>query len=245
LIVRNENNELRRYVHIATGNYNQTTSKIYTDLGLLTADPQIGEDATDLFNFLTGYSFQTEYRQLLIAPINLRERMLELINRETKNKLNGKEARIIVKINSLTDEEIVTALYRASQAGVKIDLIVRGICVLRPQIDGLSENIRVVSVVGRFLEHSRIFYFANGGNEEIYIGSADWMQRNLDRRVEAAVPISDKKLRRYLKEKILEIYLRDTVNARILNADGSYEKVLSGKDNAPFNSQMYFVGKGV
>ena len=245
LIVRNENNELRRYVHIATGNYNQTTSKIYTDLGLLTADPQIGEDATDLFNFLTGYSFQTEYRQLLIAPINLRERMLELINRETKNKLNGKEARIIVKINSLTDEEIVTALYRASQAGVKIDLIVRGICVLRPQIDGLSENIRVVSVVGRFLEHSRIFYFANGGNEEIYIGSADWMQRNLDRRVEAAVPISDKKLRRYLKEKILEIYLRDTVNARILNADGSYEKVLSGKDNAPFDSQIYFVGKGV
>ncbi len=245
LIVRNENNELRRYVHIATGNYNQTTSKIYTDLGLLTADPQIGEDATDLFNFLTGYSFQTEFRQLLVAPINLRERMLEFINRETKNKLNGKEARIIVKINSLTDEEIVTALYRASQAGVKIDLIVRGICVLRPQIEGLSENIRVVSVVGRFLEHSRIFYFANSGNEEIYIGSADWMQRNLDRRVEAAVPISDKKLKRYLKEKILEIYLRDTVNARVLNADGSYEKVLSGKDNAPFDSQMYFVGKGV
>ena len=245
LIVRSENNELRRYVHIATGNYNQTTSKIYTDLGLITADPEIGEDVTDLFNFLTGYSFQTEYLQLLVAPINLREQMLEFINRETKHKLDGKVGRIIVKINSLTDEEIVTALYRASQAGVKIDLIVRGICVLRPQIEGLSENIRVVSIVGRFLEHSRIFYFANGGDEEIYIGSADWMQRNLDRRVEAAVPINDKKLKRYLKEKILEVYLQDNVNARVLNADGNYEKVLTGKDNVPFDSQMYFVGKGI
>ena len=245
LIVRSENNELRRYVHIATGNYNQTTSKIYTDLGLLTANAEIGEDVTDLFNFLTGYSLQTDYRQLLIAPINLREQMLDLINRETKNKLGGKEARIIVKINSLTDEEIVTALYRASQAGVQIDLIVRGICVLRPQIEGLSENIRVVSIVGRFLEHSRIFYFANGGNEEIYIGSADWMQRNLDRRVEAAVPINDKNLKRYLKEKVLEIYLRDTVNARALSADGDYEKVSRGKSDTPFDSQMYFVGKNV
>jgi len=245
LIVRSENNELRRYVHIATGNYNQTTSKIYTDLGLITADPEIGEDVTDLFNFLTGYSFQTEYLQLLVAPINLREQMLEFINRETKHKLDGKVGRIIVKINSLTDEEIVTALYRASQAGVKIDLIVRGICVLRPQIEGLSENIRVVSIVGRFLEHSRIFYFANGGDEEIYIGSADWMQRNLDRRVEAAVPINDKKLKRYLKEKILEVYLQDNVNARVLNADGNYEKALTGKDNVSFDSQMYFVGKGI
>ncbi len=171
--------------------------------------------------------------------------MLEFINRETKHKLDGKVGRIIVKINSLTDEEIVTALYRASQAGVKIDLIVRGICVLRPQIEGLSENIRVVSIVGRFLEHSRIFYFANGGDEEIYIGSADWMQRNLDRRVEAAVPINDKKLKRYLKEKILEVYLQDNVNARVLNADGNYEKVLTGKDNVSFDSQMYFVGKGI
>ncbi|MBA3785767.1 MAG: polyphosphate kinase 1, partial [Acidobacteria bacterium] len=158
LVVRSEKGDLRRYVHLATGNYNPTTSRIYTDLGLLTADTEIGEDASDLFNFLTGYSYQTEYRQLIIAPINMRERMLELIERETENHLSGKEARIFVKINSLTDDKIIRALYQASQAGVKIDLIVRGICVLRPGIEGLSENIRVISVVGRFLEHSRIFY---------------------------------------------------------------------------------------
>jgi len=243
LIVRNENNELRRYVHIATGNYNSTTSKIYTDLGLLTADPELGEDATDLFNFLTGYSYRNDYRQLLVAPINLRERMLELIERETENKLNGKEARIIAKINSLTDEKIVRALYRASQAGVEVDLIVRGICVLRPGIEGLSENIRVVSIVGRFLEHSRIFYFAGGGDEEIYIGSADWMQRNLDRRVEAAVLIKDENLKKYLKKQVLKTYLKDNINAQILKADGSYEKLQAASKETEFDSQMYFVGR--
>lgn len=245
LVVRNENEELRRYVHIATGNYNPTTSKIYTDLGLLTSDEEIGEDASDLFNFLTGYSFQTEYRQLLIAPINLRERMLAMIDRETAHKQNGKDARITVKINSLTDDKIVRALYRASQAGVKIDLIVRGICVLRPGIEGLSENIRVISVVGRFLEHSRIFYFSNDGAEEIYIGSADWMHRNLDRRVEAAVPIKDKKLAQYLKEEVLGAYLQDNLKARILKPDGSYELLTSGSDEAVFDSQMYFVGQEI
>ncbi len=245
LVVRNENDELRRYVHIATGNYNPTTSKIYTDLGLLTADKEIGADASDLFNFLTGYSFQTDYRKLLIAPINLRERMLDLINRETENSKDGKDARIIVKINSLTDDKIVRALYRASQAGVKIDLIVRGICVLLPGIEGLSENIRVISIVGRFLEHSRIFYFANGGKEEIYIGSADWMHRNLDRRVEAVVPIRNKKLARYLKEEVLGAYLQDNVNARILNTEGEYH-ILDAADNAEkFDSQVYFVGQEI
>ncbi len=243
LVVRREDKELHRYVHLATGNYNPTTSRIYTDLGLLTAAAEIGADITDLFNFLTGYSYQTEYRQLLVAPINLREKMLKLINRETENKSNGKDAHIIVKINSLTDDKIVRALYRASQAGVKIDLIIRGICVLRPGIKGLSENIRVVSIVGRFLEHSRIFYFSNNGKEEIYIGSADWMHRNLDRRVEAAAPIKDERIRQYIKDEILSAYLKDNVNARILKADGNYEKLTAESEQSTFDSQQYFIGK--
>ncbi len=243
LVVRRENDELHRYVHLATGNYNPTTSRIYTDLGLLTADDEIGKDVTDLFNFLTGYSYHTEYRQLLVAPINLREKMLELIDRETANKLDGKDAGIIVKINSLTDDKIVRALYRASQAGVKVDLIVRGICVLRPGIAGLSDNIRVVSIVGRFLEHSRIFYFANGGNDEIYIGSADWMHRNLDRRVEAVVPIKDTRLKKHIKDEILSAYLKDNVNAQILKSDGTYQKITVESNDSEFNSQLYFVGK--
>ncbi len=241
LVVRHEADELRRYVHIATGNYNPTTSKIYTDIGLLTADPEIGADASDLFNFLTGYSYKPEYRSLLVAPINLRDGMLEMIDCETKNKMGGKDARIIVKINSLTDDRIIQALYRASQAGVKIDLIVRGICVIRPQIEGLSENIRVVSIVGRFLEHSRIFYFYNGGKEEIYIGSADWMHRNLDRRVEAIVPIKQKKLAKFLKEEILDSYLRDNVNAQTLDGDGNYHKIKAAPGEE-FSSQAYFSG---
>ena len=243
LVVRHEHNELRRYVHIATGNYNPTTSKIYTDLGLLTSDADIGADATDLFNFLTGYSFQNEYRSLLVAPVNLREKMLELIEREIEHKKSGKKAHIIVKINSLTDEKIIRTLYRASQAGVKIDLIIRGICVLRPEIKGLSENIRVISVVGRFLEHSRIFYFENDGKEEIFIGSADWMHRNLDRRVEAAVPIKDARLKQYIKEEILDVYLRDNINAQLLHKDGTYEKIKPKKNEVDFDSQIYFVGQ--
>ncbi len=245
LVVRRENDELRRYVHLATGNYNPTTSKLYTDVGLLTSDEEIGKDTSDLFNFLTGYSFQTKYHQLLIAPINLRQRMLRLINREAKNQRNGKEAQIIVKINSLTDDKIVRALYRASQAGVKIDLIIRGICVLRPGIEGLSENIRVVSIVGRFLEHSRIFYFANGGKESIYIGSADWMHRNLDRRVEAVVPIKDERLAKYLKKEILYSYLKDNVNAQNLQSDGTYQKVIAVDGEQAFDSQLYFVSKEI
>ncbi len=245
MVIRRENNQLRRYVHISTGNYNPTTSKYYTDLGLLTADEQIGADTTDLFNFLTGYSYQTKYRKLLVAPIELREKMLEFINRETKNKLAGKEARIIVKINSLTDDKIVRALYRASQAGVQIDLIVRGICVLRPGIRGLSENIRVISIVGRFLEHSRVFYFANAGEEEVYIGSADWMHRNLDRRVEAVVPITDKNLVRYLKDDLLNAYLKDNTNAQILNNEGQYEEREIENGEEAFDSQLYFAEKDI
>jgi polyphosphate kinase len=241
LVVRREGDRLRRYVHLATGNYNPSTSKIYTDVGLLTADEEIGADATDLFNFLTGYSYQSEYRQLLVAPINLRKRIAELVRRETENARQGLPARIIAKINSLTDIEIVRALYEASQAGVEIDLIVRGICVLRPGIEGVSENIRVRSVVGRFLEHSRIFYFENAGAAEVYIGSADWMKRNLDHRVEVVVPINDKKLRDHLKTEVLEVYLRDTAQARVLRADGSYERLRDGKNaDELFSAQAFF-----
>jgi polyphosphate kinase len=213
-------------------------------LGLLTGDEEIGADVTNLFNFLTGYSQQSDYRELLVAPINLREKLLALIRRETENRLAGKKARIIVKVNSVTDVELIRALYEASQAGVEIDLIVRGICALRPGVAGVSENIRVRSIVGRFLEHSRIFYFANDGDEAVYIGSADWMHRNLDRRVEVVVPIKDAAIRKYLKEVLLDAYLRDNVNARILKPDGSYQKV-SAKDSETFSSQMFFVGQNI
>ncbi|MEA2175591.1 MAG: polyphosphate kinase [Blastocatellia bacterium] len=241
LIVRREDNSLRRYVHIATGNYNPTTSRIYTDIGILTTDEHIGADATDLFNFLTGYSRQSAYRRLLVAPVNLRQRMIALIEREIEHGKSGRPARIIVKINSLTDLNIIRSLYEASQAGVQVDLIVRGICALRPGVPGLSDNIRVRSIVGRFLEHSRIFYFANGGDEDLYIGSADWMHRNLDRRVEVVTPIKDSQLKRQLKDDILDAYLRDNVKARRLLPDGTYERVQPVQDEEAFNSQEYFI----
>ncbi|HEX8249277.1 MAG TPA: polyphosphate kinase 1 [Pyrinomonadaceae bacterium] len=244
LIVRREGEELRRYVHLATGNYNPQTSAFYTDLGLLTDDEQIGADTTELFNFLTAYSQHENYKKLLIAPINLRERMTELIRRETGNAKNGKFARIIAKMNRLADVEIIRALYEASQAGVQIDLIVRGICMLRPGVPGLSENIRVRSIVGRLLEHSRVYYFANGGAEEIYLGSSDWMPRNLDRRVEVLAPIEDFRLKQYLKDEFLTTYLRDNAKARELLADGTYRR-LSPADSGDeaFNSQLSFQEK--
>lgn len=245
LVVRREEGKLRRYVHVATGNYNPTTAKIYTDLGLLTANEEIGADATEIFNFLTGYSNQTEFRQLLVAPANLREKFVELIRREAMHARDKRQARIIAKMNSLTDTEIIRELYEASQAGVKIDLIIRGICVLRPQVEGLSENITVRSIVGRFLEHSRIFYFENDKNSEIYIGSADWMQRNLNRRVEVTAPILSEKIKKYLKNEILHAYLRDNVKARILNADGSYNRVSPAKSEERFSAQEFFAGKQI
>jgi polyphosphate kinase len=243
LVVRREKKELKRYVHIATGNYNPTTSRVYTDIGLFTVDPEIGADATDLFNFLTGYSRQEQYRQLLVAPINLRERMRELIRRETEHALAGRPASIIVKINSLTDTELIRELYAASQAGVRVDLIVRGVCVLRPGVPGLSDNISVRSIVGRFLEHSRVFYFFNGGEEDIFIGSADWMHRNLDRRVEVVTPIRDQQIKRYLKDEVLETYLRDNIKARILKDDGTYEWLQPTGESEAFDSQTYFAGR--
>ncbi len=242
LVVRHEEGGLQTYTHVATGNYNPTTSKVYTDLGLLTSNPEIGDDATDLFNYLTGFSLQKEYSQLMVAPLNLRDRMLTLIERETSHAQKGRPARIAAKVNRLTDLDIIDALYRASQAGVKIDLIVRGACMLRPGVPGLSETIHVRSIVGRFLEHSRIFYFTNGGDEDVYIGSADWMSRNLDRRVEVVVPVLDSRLKVYLKDTVLAAYLRDNVKSRVLTADGTYQQpqIVAGEE--PFNSQIYFEG---
>jgi polyphosphate kinase len=245
LVVRREGKSLRRYVHVATGNYNPITSKIYTDMGILTADEEIGADATDLFNFLTGFSHQTKYRQLLVAPVNMRERIIEMIRREIKNKQAGKPAHIIFKINSITDESIVDELYEASRAGIKVELIVRGICVLRPGVKGLSENIRVTSIVGRFLEHSRVFYFENGGDEEIYIGSADMMHRNLERRVEIIAPVKDVRIREHIKNDILKLYLKDTFNSWNLKSDGSYEQIAPSKGEDPFDSQIALVGSDV
>jgi polyphosphate kinase len=222
LVVRREDDGLQTYTHIATGNYNPITSRLYTDLGLLTSDSVIGDDASDLFNFLTGFSIQKEFSRLLVAPLNLRKRMMELIKRETAYAREGRPAHIMAKINRLTDLPIIEALYEASQAGVKIDLIVRGGCMIRPGEPGLSQTVHVRSIVGPFLEHSRIFYFANGGDEEVYLGSADWMARNLDRRVEVVVPVLDPRLKSYLKDMVLAAYLRDNVKARVMKSDGSY-----------------------
>jgi polyphosphate kinase len=242
LVVRREEHGLQTYTHIATGNYNPTTSRVYTDLGLLTSDSMIGDDAVDLFNFLTGFSMQKEFSRLLVAPLSLRRRMMKLIERETEHALAGRPAYIAAKINRLTDLPIIEALYEASQAGVEIDLIVRGACMIRPGEPGLSQTIHVRSVVGRFLEHSRIFHFANGGDEEVYIGSADWMARNLDRRVEVVVPVLDPQLQSYLKDTVIAAYLRDNVKARVMNPDGTYERPAMEPGEEPFNSQLFFEG---
>jgi polyphosphate kinase len=241
LVVRQEEGTIRRYVHLSTGNYNPTTAKIYTDMGLLTCNPEIGADATDLFNYLTGYSRQRNYRKLLVAPVNLRSRMMELIERETEHHRAGRPSRIIAKINSLTDTKIIRALYEASQSGVVIDLIVRGICCLRPGLPGLSDTIRVISIVGRFLEHSRIFYFANGGQEEIYLGSADWMQRNLDRRIEVVFPVEDDRIKQRIKNEILQTQLSDNLGARLLSPDGSYERLRPRDGEEGIDSQQIFL----
>ncbi|MEO1386214.1 MAG: polyphosphate kinase 1 [Cyanobacteria bacterium J06634_6] len=221
LVVRQESKSIRRYVHIGTGNYNPKTAKLYTDLGLLSCRAELGTDLTDLFNYLTGYSRQQAYKKLLIAPVCLRSQITQFIRQEAQNARNGKESRIVAKMNSLVDTDIIAELYKASQAGVEIDLIIRGICCLRPGIEGISENIRVVSVIGRFLEHSRIFRFHNEGKELFYIGSADWMPRNLDRRVEALVPIEDSSLRTELVD-LLNICLNDNRQAWDMQSDGTY-----------------------
>ncbi len=241
LVVRREEDGIRRYVHLGTGNYNDSTAKLYTDCGLLTCHPQIGEDATAVFNMLSGYSEPQQWKQLVVAPIWLRKRFLRLIERESANAKLGRPARIIAKINSLCDRDIIAALYEASCAGVKIDLIVRGICGLKAGVPGLSENISVRSIVGNFLEHCRIFYFENNGTPEYYMASADWMPRNLDRRVEIMFPI----LSLELQEKamhILEVQLEDNLKAHVLKPDGSYEKI-DRRGKAPVGAQDTFCGE--
>lgn len=239
LVVRKEGDAIRRYAHIATGNYNLTTASVYTDLGLLTCDEQIGADCTDLFNFLTGYSNKTDYRQLLISPINLKTRLEWLIEREIEHQKAGRQGRIIIKVNSLVDRTMIDLLYKASQAGVKIDLIVRGVCCLRPGLPDVSENIRVISIIGRFLEHSRIFYFRNGGQEQVYLGSSDLMPRNLDRRVEVVFPLKDHYAQQVIHH-VLKAYLEDNSRARLMRADGTYVRLKSAVD-AGFDCQHFFM----
>ncbi|HEY5023293.1 MAG TPA: polyphosphate kinase 1 [Gemmatimonadaceae bacterium] len=229
LVVRREPDGIRRYSHIGSGNYNSKTAHVYTDLGLLTTSPSIGADLTDLFNTLTGFSHQTQYRNLLVAPANMRRRFTEMVDREADHAAAGKPARITAKMNALVDPDIIQHLYDASQAGVEIDLIVRGICCLRPGIPGISDNIRVISIVGRFLEHSRIFYFANAGNEELYFGSADWMPRNFDRRVEVITPVEDVSLHPRICS-LLETCLADNRQAWDLGSDGTYVQRKPGAD---------------
>src|SRR6266702_1985786 len=235
LVIRKEADGLHRYVHLGTGNYNATTARIYEDLCLLTCKPEIGADASELFNLLTGFSRQSSYSKLLVAPLGIRKGMIERIEREIALHLEHGNGYLIFKMNSLVDPEVIHALYRASQAGVSMDLIVRGICCLRPGVEGVSETIHVRSLVGRFLEHSRVYYFRNGGDEEILLGSADMMQRNLDHRVETLFPIEDLVLREAILERLLKSELADTVNARELLSDGRYVRVQPVPGEPPFD----------
>jgi polyphosphate kinase len=241
LVVRKEMDGVKRYVHLATGNYNALTVKLYTDFGLFTADNDICADVSDIFNYLTGYSKQKEYRKLLVAPINMRSKIIEMITREIDNVNAGREGKIIWKLNSLVDPTVISALYEASCTGVKIDLIVRGICCLIPNVPGLSENIRIISIVGRYLEHSRIFYFYNNGEEDIYLSSADIMQRNLDRRVEISFPVKDQKLKNELMRTLTKVLLKDNTKARLLLPDMSYKPVIPENGEKLVNSQEWLM----
>ena len=244
LIVRRERDGIRRYVHLSSGNYNSTTARLYTDTGFMSRDEDLGADASDVFNFLTGYSRQEEFRKFLVAPVSIRKNLLEFIRREIAL---GPKGRIIIKCNSLVDGEIIRNLYRASQAGVKVDLIIRGICCLRPGVPGVSDNIQVMSIIGRFLEHSRIYYFHNDGNPCLYMGSADLMPRNLDRRVEVLFPISDPDMQRHVVENMLAVSLRDTAKSHILQSDGRYipRRYLIDGDGPLFDSQAWFLRQGM
>ncbi|HEY9783953.1 MAG TPA: polyphosphate kinase 1 [Candidatus Obscuribacterales bacterium] len=241
LVIRREGDRIRRYVHLGTGNYNPVTAHLYTDFGLFTCDEELGSDVADLFNYLTGYSRKKDYLKLLVAPINLRDQIEKLIRREIEHHRNGKPGHLIFKANALVDGRIIKLLYEASQAGVKVDLIIRGICCLRPGIKDVSENIRVVSIVGRYLEHSRIYYFLNGGAEEIYIGSADLMERNLDRRVEVLAPIEDPKTARFIRDELIEAYLNDNTKARFMQSDGTYIRPPKSPDSPSQNVQQMFM----
>ena len=249
LVRRDPDGVTRRYAHLGTGNYNATTARIYSDLSLFTADPEMTGAVHNVFSFLTAYAEHPSYEPLMVAPLNLAEHSLALIAREAEHAQHGRPAHIIAKVNALLDKNIIMALYRASQAGVQIDLLVRGICALRPGVRGVSDRIRVRSTVGRFLEHSRIFYFANGGEEEVYLGSADWMPRNLYERVEVIFPVKDELLRQRVRQEILEAYLADNVKSRLLQRDGSYLRTwqAQGRRKPParanaFSAQDFFIG---
>jgi polyphosphate kinase len=243
LVVRQEGERIRRYVHLSTGNYNAITAQQYTDLGLFTCDDAIGADASDVFNYLTGYSNKREYRKFLVAPINLRSGLERLIRREIDHQQRGGQGHLIFKINALVDKPMIQILYEAAQAGVRVELIVRGMCCLRPGVPGVSENIRVTSIVGRFLEHTRVFWFRNGGQEEVYLGSADLMMRNLDRRVEILFPVDNPRLIRYLRDDVLAIYLADTVKARVMTAAGVYALGGPGDNGKAVDAQAEFIRK--
>ena len=237
LVVRREKSGLRRYVHLATGNYNPTTARTYTDMGLFTANADFGEDVSEMFNLLTGYSQRRRWRKLVVAPVALRERVIALIERERGHAETGRPARIIVKMNALVETSVIDALYRASQAGVQIDLVIRGTCCLRAGLPGVSERIRVTSIVDRFLEHSRVFFFGNGGNPEVFLASADWMPRNFFRRIEVMFPVEDAQLKARICDRILPTILGDNVKARVQNADGSYTRVSAREGEPPVRSQ--------
>ncbi len=243
MVVRREEGAIRRYLHLATGNYNTVTARLYTDIGLLTSDEELGADVTDLFNYLTGYSAKRSYNKLLVSPVNLRERLESLIRREIDHQVKGKRGHLVLKMNALVDYKIIRLLYQASQAGVKIDLLVRGICCLRPGIPHISDQIQVTSVVGRFLEHSRIYYFHNGGDEEMYLGSADMMPRNLDRRVEVLFPLEDPALIQHVKDQILAVYLADNVKAREMRSDGSYVRKHAVRGSQSVNTQNMLIDR--
>ncbi len=243
LVVREEEDGIRRYVHLGTGNYNDATARLYTDMGLFTCRQPYGEDATAVFNMLSGYSEPEVWNKLALAPLWLRDKFEYLIKRETENAKEGKKAFIVAKMNSLCDRETIDLLYEAGQAGVKIDLIIRGICCLRAQVEGLSENISVRSIVGNFLEHSRVFYFHNDGKEEVYMSSADWMPRNLDKRVEILFPVEDDKLKQQVIH-ILDVQLKDTLKAHVMNSQGVYEKV-DKRGKEPLEAQKYFCDEAI
>jgi len=242
MVVRKEGEGIRRYLHLATGNYNALTSRIYEDIGMFTCDEDMGADATDLFNYLTGYSTKQEYRKLLVAPISLRKKLEKMIQREIEHAQQGRKAHLIFKLNSLVDLQMIQLLYQASQAGVQVDLFIRGMCCLRPGIKGVSENIRVTSIVGRYLEHSRLFYFHNDGKENIYLGSADLMTRNLNHRVEVVFPVESKNHIHYLRQQVLDTYLKDNTRARILQADGKYIRLAPETSKDAVDVQEKFMG---
>jgi polyphosphate kinase len=241
LVVRREQDGITRYVHMSPGNYNDVTARLYTDIGFFTCDPELAADVSDLFNVLTGYSYKREYRKLLVAPGLMRQEILSRIEREIEHHKEGGEGYLAFKMNSLVDKACIQALYKASQVGVKIDLQVRGICCLRPGVPGVSETIDVTSIVGRFLEHPRIYYFRNGGEPEILLGSADLMPRNLDRRVEQLFPVEDPDLRESLYEHIFRVHLKDNMQARRLQPDSTYERVHPEEGEPELNSQLWMI----